>query len=150
MEKFTPPISSPLGSGIFGAVVAHFAMILFILMFSFGATIPGLYKLWLTLLPVPIIVGVIAGLLNGLLQTFVRKEISFMLASVTILISYPVSSIIVDILVFDLKIIPEPFSYSILFFGLGYLLTGIVIESAIIGMIIILSILWNRISRFIS
>jgi catechol 2,3-dioxygenase-like lactoylglutathione lyase family enzyme len=104
MEKLTPPISSPLGSGVFGAVVAHFAMILFIWLFSFGATIPGLYKLWLTLLLVPIIVGIIAGLLNGLLQTFVTKDISFTLAGVTIFISFPISLILMSVITLDYNI----------------------------------------------
>jgi hypothetical protein len=148
MEEPTPPIRSPQGRGIFGAVVAHFAVVLFILMFSFGATIEGLYKLWLTLLPVPIIVGIIAGLLNGVLQNLVSKGFSFTLAGVTILIAYPVSSLIVDVLILDLNIVPEPFSYSILFFGIGYLLTGIVIEIVFTGLIIVTCSVWKWISRF--
>ena len=150
MEKPTPPIRSPLGRGIFGAVVAHFFVIFFILMFSFGATIEGLYKLWLTLLPVPIIVGSCAGLLSVVIQNLARRNIAFTLAGVTILIAYPVSSLIVDVFVFDLNIVPEQFSYSVLFFGLGYLLIGIVIETVVTGLIIVSGIIWQWITRFFS
>jgi hypothetical protein len=148
MEKSSPPIRSPLGRGIFGAVVAHFTVVLFILMFSFGATIEGLYKLWLTQLPVPIIVGSCAGLLIKILQNFIRKDISFILAGVTILISYPAASVIVGAWVFDQRFRPETYSSINLYFGLGYLLTGIVIEGVITGLIIVIGIMRRRISRF--
>ena len=148
MEKPTPPIRSPLGRGIFGAVVTHFGVVLFIFIFSFGATIEGLYKLWLTLLPVPIIVGSCAGLFSVVIQNFTGRNIAFTLAGTTMLIAYPASSLIVDKLVFDLNIVPERFSYSVLFFGLGYLLTGIVIESVIAILIILSRILWVWISNF--
>ena len=148
MEKPIPPVRSPLGRGIFGAMVAHFGVVLFIWMFSFGATIVGLYQLWLIDLPIPLIVGSFAGLLSGVLQNFVRRSISFTLAGVTILIAYPVSSLIVGTLVFYQRIRPEPYSLINLYSGFGYLLTGIVIETVITGLIIVTSIIWQWISRF--
>ena len=139
---------SRIKDGIFGAVVAHFVVVLFIWIFSFGTTIPYLYFLWIGLLPVPILVGGCAGLLTSATKNLVRKNFSFAIAGVATLISYPMILLLTDTLVFELKILPDPLAYNKLIFGLEYLFTGVIVEFVIAILITLIWIMWAWISSF--
>jgi len=130
--------------GVFGAVAAHFFVVLLGLIIVFAITIPRLFKFWFCYLPPALIIGFCAGLIANFIRAEEMRPSVFWLAFVSTFLSFPIAAIFNDYLVFELNLWQESVLLRNLSWGLAYILIGVGIEIIMAFLAVFAKTLWTK------